>query len=1606
MSYMSGVPLNPQSIIPVDINISTLSYVANIIPPYQNVSSGSYTLFINSQSDVNLLSYDRGTFSNVGYYNYSTVADTLIGSSNNQFMFQNKNDFSYFPLVTRATPFITTGQAVAYNGRIYVAAGSGSNTIATSVDGISWVPRGLGIITTTAFTVTWNDSLWLVGGTSGGAVNTSNLATSPDGVTWTGIVNFNVSSTTPAKGVWSSSLALALFGQNSGDTFYYTSPTGSIWTRRSAPFTYAYNIAWNGYVFIMTGGVSQSSPNVNRSTDGISWTAYGVFSGVYTTGIVWSPQLGVWVCSGYNASGTLQVLAYSYNGQTWILTGPLFSAANVYYDVAWNGTYFLAAGASGTTPHYSLNGITWVSTGFAPASTIFALAWNGTVWVAGGSVSGTSMYYNTSPTASLAWTASTNVFTSQCYDIKYNGSILVAVGTGTNSVAYSTSGTSWVGLGLTAATFTSGGFGVLWAQELGLWMAAGAGVNRIITSPNGLTWTARDGQSATTGTCYGSAFSPLLNQWAIVGNGTAFIGTSTDLLGWFNNNTVFTTQGWVVIWSSVHNIWIAGGQGTNTLATSTDGIGWTARTSPISTAVYGLAFNGSIYVAVGTGTNVFASSTDGITWTARGSSGITTAGRAVAWASSLSLWVAVGSGTNSIATSPDGTTWSGITTTTIFATTGFGVNWSAALAQFIAAGQGTNTLATSKDGVNWLGFTGMGAILRNVYAIAWNGILWVAGGTAGLTGSFTIASSPDGINWTGRSTGVIGTVFGVAWSGSLWVAVGQTTNVFASSTDGQTWVGRGSTGITTAGRGVIWYPYSSLWVAVRGFTNSIATSPDGTTWTGRTGTGIFGNGGYGIAYFRNLIVAVGQSTNTYATSADGINWTGRGITGITGIGNSVAYSPTLSRWVAVGLGTNSIAYSDNGTTWVGVTGLTIFGTSGTSVIWNGTYFVATGTGTNVLATSADGITWRGTAQNNATTALSSLGYRAPIMVACGQGTNVLCYSTDNGNTWTQTATTAMTTSAREIAWNGNIWVSVGSGTNSIATSPDGITWTGRTTTTIFSTSGFDILWADSLKLWIAAGTGTNCIATSPDGINWTARVLVNAGSFGTGGYRIGWNGSQLVILGSGSVNSLALSTKGTAWTFVGAPITASTLGYGGIVWNGNIWAAVSDAATNIWTSSNGITWTSRATLTAGNCRSICWNGRQFLVIGASTYCATSTDGFTWTMLNTQPVTTLVKVTWNHVNTQWVVVGTATATLIYTTPDAVTWTLRQNAMITNATTQGFAWAPQLGLWALVGGTSTNLATASDGAGAWISRLTTQMGTAYCVAWNGSLFVAGGGTTVQIYTSPDGVNWTSQTTGGVAWTIVYGIAWSSSLSIWVAAGQNGASSGVLASSANGTAWTSRSTITFGAGGAAFDVAVNTAGNLFVAVGTVTNTFAYSSNGTTWNNGVPAGSITTAARGVVWVNSLTLWVAVGNGTNSIATSPDGITWTGRTGLSTFGTQGNKVATNNSVIVATGSGTNTYAYSYDGINWTAGGATLFTSTAQGIAWNSTTGQWLMGNGVNAYPYYASSPDGVNWTGRQTFTTSAFSVGNQLQREKTFNITNTNWTGRSTQQNFRIVSS
>ncbi len=64
----AAVALTPQNVVPCDINISTAVYTLMTNPPYQNLSSGSYLIMINPNSDIYLQTTDRG---GVGTSNFS-----------------------------------------------------------------------------------------------------------------------------------------------------------------------------------------------------------------------------------------------------------------------------------------------------------------------------------------------------------------------------------------------------------------------------------------------------------------------------------------------------------------------------------------------------------------------------------------------------------------------------------------------------------------------------------------------------------------------------------------------------------------------------------------------------------------------------------------------------------------------------------------------------------------------------------------------------------------------------------------------------------------------------------------------------------------------------------------------------------------------------------------------------------------------------------------------------------------------------------------------------------------------------------------------------------------------------------------------------------------------------------------------------------------------------------------------------------------------------------------------------------------------------------------------------------------------------------------------
>ena len=159
----------------------------------------------------------------------------------------------------------------------------------------------------------------------------------------------------------------------------------------------------------------------------------------------------------------------------------------------------------------------------------------------------------------------------------------------------------------------------------------------------------------------------------------------------------------------------------------------------------------------------------------------------------------------------------------------------------------------------------------------------------------------------------------------------------------------------------------------------------------------------------------------------------------------------------------------------------------------------------------------------------------------------------------------------------------------------------------------------------------------------------------------------------------------------------------------------------------------------------------------------------------------------------------------------------------------------------------------------------------------------------------------------------------------------------------------------------------GTRWVAGGSVTNSFAYSSDGIIWT-GIGVNTIQ-SVQGLAW--SGIRWVAVGQQTtgtaNTIAYSSDGISWTGVC-VSIFPGVGQAVAWNGIRFVAAGVGGNhTLAYSNDGITWVGLGKTIFPQTARGIAWNGVrwiaVGDTNVDTGTTANTI-AISTDGINWGG------------------------------------------
>jgi hypothetical protein len=581
------------------------------------------------------------------------------------------------------------------------------------------------------------------------------------------------------------------------------------------------------------------------------------------------------------------------------------------------------------------------------------------------------------------------------------------------------------------------------------------------------------------------------------------------------------------------------------------GVNAVATVTPdVSAAVYNAVGGRAWWVAGGVGLAGVASigsTTDpsGATgWTKATSPAIANlAGiNAVAFSPFTQRWLAVGAGATgslgtNVLTSDDstGATWTaGAVTSAI--TPVITLNtcvWNQAPASASAAGRwlagGTRDGGVGADSASlyistdasgaatpWTPVTGTGAILSQVYSLAFNGQVWIAAGAPATDNGSTSTL----MRTTTDPTGATG------WQGI------PVTNISTS-------------GFDTAARSVTWNADQQMWVATGENTGSAADASfssviysrdvngaPGTWRTVRESNSVcFSGEGTGVAFTGDKWFAVGDN-------GSGSGGSGSVIVATTG---SAAATAADASWNPVTHGTALTRASD-----IAYTGrrLVASGASASGAT-SGIIYSADGTGSNGTWTSVPNVS--AGAFNDASGGASSITFEASYegtgrLVATGRSaTNALSVSTDGGVSWTApsvqysssntfdtTTTPLFTTGGNSVAyvgndtlfagggndvhWNGKRWVATGR--NSVAAAS--ITVTPATTS---GTAPLDVV-----------NNNTAPVATSEDGITWQSVRASQAPTPLTEGTFIGTNSrigatplinSQIVITDGGDTESVA-----------------------------------------------------------------------------------------------------------------------------------------------------------------------------------------------------------------------------------------------------------------------------------------------------------------------------------------------------------------------------------------------------------------------------------------------------------------------------------------------------
>lgn len=641
--------------------------------------------------------------------------------------------YSYdgFTWNTAATPLdpvpTTSPLAIATSGTRYVMVGFESSGLAQALrsdNGIDWTVIPSVVFTQQANAVATNGrGTWVVGGIYGtGAPPLTMYYSTDNGLTFTPATPNEVLGRVRVI-IWvqrGSSPGFFLAGGSASATAPHsiaTSPDGITWTGQGQPFFDCRALCFNGDIIV--GGTGLSVGNqVRWSTDGITWNVVSGTIPVLTRGIAWNGS--VFCAVGNNGNN----ICVSGDGKVWTAaTQPVgsFWATQGLLSITFDGTKFIAGANNNPTNAlgYSFNGINWApitTTGFGnfvyglaspmvpTPYTRLSMGPTGPSGPAG--LSGPSGPTGPSgPSGSAGLTGATGAAGVSVVPPMY------ALGNSDYGLRQTVNG--WDYSVVSPSPGLVGYFSGLYDTEriwlTGGFFGGGPWDTLVYSDNNGASWTTVSPRPFTLN-CRGIAKNPSGTTLVAVGEGTNTLAYSTNNGStWTGVPGIFTTRGYAVAYANglFVAVGVSAGIGTTSLATSPDGITWTPQASFFLGEGYAVAYNGRLWVASGNYPSPFYS-TDGLTWVEGKNSG-STIGSLVSIAWNGTAWVVGGAwapfAVNNLLYSYDGVNWNPSTTPTTLQLSVQSLVYNP-INQCFFAGANRSTSADymihySYDGINW-----------------------------------------------------------------------------------------------------------------------------------------------------------------------------------------------------------------------------------------------------------------------------------------------------------------------------------------------------------------------------------------------------------------------------------------------------------------------------------------------------------------------------------------------------------------------------------------------------------------------------------------------------------------------------------------------------------------------------------------------------------------------------------------------------------------------------------------------------------------------------------------------------------------------------------------